>query len=304
MKGTCDFFASHEERARQKEQRTGFALKYSSLLKELPPIVVLRKEYDRVIRLIAQERTEPNALEKLEQILKSLSPWRKGPFELFGIRIDSEWQSFYKWERIAPFLPNLEGRLVLDIGCGNGYYLFRLLEKKPAYLIGVDPSLLYYAQFQVVNFYAKEVISFWPLSWEELEGLRVADVVLCMGLLYHEENPFALLRKIHSLLKNKGVAIIESLTLDIKGPFCLFPGKSYCNVGGVYHIPSPEALYEWLKKTGFSRIEKTSHTPLTMEEQRPTIWAKAKPLSDFLVANGQTKEGYPPPWRTVFFAYK
>ena len=53
----------------------------------------------------------------IEKELKKLQPWRKGPFNLFGIDVDSEWRSDMKWDRIAPHLPSLKGQCVLDIGC-------------------------------------------------------------------------------------------------------------------------------------------------------------------------------------------
>jgi tRNA (mo5U34)-methyltransferase len=36
----------------------------------------------------------------LEAQLKSLHPWRKGPYDLFGININAEWRSDWKWRRV------------------------------------------------------------------------------------------------------------------------------------------------------------------------------------------------------------
>jgi tRNA (mo5U34)-methyltransferase len=32
--------------------------------------------------------------------LKTLHPWRKGPFDLFSININTEWRSDFKWRRL------------------------------------------------------------------------------------------------------------------------------------------------------------------------------------------------------------
>ena len=36
----------------------------------------------------------------LTRSLESLIPWRKGPFSICGIEIDSEWRSDLKWNRL------------------------------------------------------------------------------------------------------------------------------------------------------------------------------------------------------------
>ena len=46
-------------------------------------------------------------------------PWRKGPFNVFGVAVDTEWRSSLKWNRIAGHV-NLRERRVLDVGCGGG----------------------------------------------------------------------------------------------------------------------------------------------------------------------------------------
>ena len=40
----------------------------------------------------------------LRDQLQTLQPWRKGPFSLFGVHIDTEWRSDWKWSRVAPHL--------------------------------------------------------------------------------------------------------------------------------------------------------------------------------------------------------
>ena len=51
----------------------------------------------------------------LRKQLKEFIPWRKGPFDLFGIEIDSEWRCDMKWSRLEHLIAPLEGRTVLDL---------------------------------------------------------------------------------------------------------------------------------------------------------------------------------------------
>ncbi len=58
----------------------------------------------------------------LENALRGLHPWRKGPFELFDITIDTEWRSDWKWQRLLPGLKPLVGQwlpLLAYARCGR-----------------------------------------------------------------------------------------------------------------------------------------------------------------------------------------
>ena len=62
---------------------------------------------------------------QIEKVARMMMPWRKGPFDLFGLKIDSEWRSFKKYNLLRPYL-DLENKRVADVGCNNGYYMFRI----------------------------------------------------------------------------------------------------------------------------------------------------------------------------------
>ncbi len=78
-----------------------------------------------------------------------LHPWRKGPFHIHGMHLDTEWRSDIKWQRISPHITDLKNRTVLDVGCGNGYHLFRMHGAGAKLCIGIDPSQKYLTQFQL-----------------------------------------------------------------------------------------------------------------------------------------------------------
>ncbi|PCI45262.1 MAG: tRNA 5-methoxyuridine(34)/uridine 5-oxyacetic acid(34) synthase CmoB, partial [Proteobacteria bacterium] len=78
--------------------------------------------------------------EEIQISLKAMHPWRKGPFNLFGVHIDTEWRSDWKWQRVQQHIAPLKGRTVLDVGCGSGYHMWRMLGEGADLLIGVDPT--------------------------------------------------------------------------------------------------------------------------------------------------------------------
>ena len=76
--------------------------------------------------------------DKLLLDAKALMPWRKGPFEIGSTFIDTEWQSNIKYNLLRPHF-DLKNKRVADIGCNNGYYMFKMLENEPKSIVGFDP---------------------------------------------------------------------------------------------------------------------------------------------------------------------
>ncbi len=86
----------------------------------------------------------------LRQHLMQLHPWRKGPFRFHGLTIDTEWRSDWKWDRLSPHVDFRE-RLVLDVGCGNGYFGWRMLNAGASWVCGLDPFHLYVMQSEMAR---------------------------------------------------------------------------------------------------------------------------------------------------------
>ena len=54
-------------------------------------------------------------LVRVERALMQMRPWRKGPFSINELHIDSEWRSDMKWDRIKSAIGSLQGQRVLDL---------------------------------------------------------------------------------------------------------------------------------------------------------------------------------------------
>ncbi len=123
-------------------------------------------------------------------LLRKLAPWRKGPFQLGGIYIDTEWRSDWKWQRVAPHLAPLKYRKVLDVGGGSGYHAWRMAGAGAAFVLVIDPSPRFYWQFQAVRHFVGDTddgrTQFLPVGIEDVpENLGFFDTVFSMGVLYH-----------------------------------------------------------------------------------------------------------------------
>lgn len=244
--------------------------------------------------------------EKLKRAVELLIPWRKGPFSLFGLEIDSEWRSNLKWDRVHPVLGNLAGKKLADVGCGNGYYMFRALSLNPECVIGFDPSESFYFAFNLVQSFIRDK----RLSYELLGAEHVSlfpnffDVVLCMGVLYHHRDPLKLLHSMREGIKPGGKIIVESICIPGKEPVSLTPEGRYAGMKNVYFVPTIPALVNWLKKTGFEGVEVCSDIEMTVDEQRSTKFAPFRSYGDVVDREDRTKtvEGYPVPRRVIVSA--
>ncbi|MEC8554547.1 MAG: tRNA 5-methoxyuridine(34)/uridine 5-oxyacetic acid(34) synthase CmoB [Planctomycetota bacterium] len=246
----------------------------------------------------------------LRQDLQQFHPWRKGPFEILGCRIDTEWRSNWKWDRLAGAV-DFRSRAVLDIGCGNGYYGWRMLGAGADWVLGCDPFLLYEMQFEVLRRYATEDLRsrhfVLPIGDEEIpDGLNYFDITLSMGVLYHRTSPIDHLRKIASTLKPNGQVVMETIVVDSAEPTVLVPEGRYAKMRNVWFLPSVPMLELWMSRTGFCEIEVVDVSLTTTEEQRRTEWMTFESLADFLDPNDASKtiEGYPAPRRALLVARK
>jgi tRNA (mo5U34)-methyltransferase len=238
--------------------------------------------------------------------LQAFMPWRKGPFSVFGIEVDAEWRSERKWNRLLPFLPDLAGKIIADIGSNNGYYMFRMAHHRPARVIGFEPYLQHYFAFRMLNGFAGLDNLHAELLGVEHIGLfpECFDVIFLMGIIYHRISPLEVLREIRKALRPGGTLIIESQAIPGAEPVALFPETTYAKAPGTYFVPTAACLENWLRRSGFHQVETFCTHPMSSAEQRRTSWMTFESYADFLdpADPGRTIEGYPAPLRVYLKA--
>jgi len=242
----------------------------------------------------------------IKKKLKALIPWRKGPFKFGDITINSEWQSNLKWDRFNPYHNIINNKRVIDIGCGNGYYMFKMCEHNPKFILGIDPSDLTYFQFHAAqHFISNPRVHYLPIGWENLEPFKkFFEVVFCMGIMYHHRSPVDLFKTIRLASTDKMTLFFDTLIIDGKDDVALFPKGRYAQMPNIYFIPTLNCLKNMLSRAGLNKVTVLSVDKTTPHEQRSTEWTYEKSLHDFLDPNDTSKtiEGYPAPLRVALIA--
>jgi len=276
------------------------SLEWQAVAHGFPPVTV--KKFNLKIDTPSVELNE-EINDDIKEKLLEINPWRKGPFKIGPHIIDSEWQCQIKWKRLAPHLPTLSNKHVLDIGCNNGYFSFRMAGLNAKWVLGIDPSVKYISQFMALqHFFQIPSINILPIGFEDINALEHNfDVILCLGILYHHPNPLQLLENLKKITRRRGEIFLETLVLDTKEDICLCPTGKYAEMKKVYNIPSLSVLKHWIKTSGFKHQEIIDVSNTTTTEQRPSPWSAPVSLEHFLDPKDPNKtiEGYPAPKRAL-----
>lgn len=290
----------------EQKNRHGNTKKWQKLIDKLPDITPDSISFSESIRL------ENSSITEYEQrvfrgLLQQFKPWRKGPYDIYGVHIDTEWRSDHKWERIAPHISCLNNRKVLDVGCGSGYHMWRMMNEKASFVMGVDPTDLFFYQFLIIKrFLPTYPVYFLPLGVEDLPQSNGFDTVFSMGVFYHRRDPILFLQQLKDQLVSGGELVLETLIVEGDTNTVLVPTDRYAQMGNVWYLPSIAALTLWLEKVGFINVRMVDVSVTTVEEQRKTEWIEGQSLADFLDPDDAslTIEGYPAPQRATFIANK
>ena len=250
------------------------------------------------------EKKEELSNEDYEKVVRSLEtfiPWKKGPFNIVSEQIDTEWRSELKWNRLEPHVANLEGKVVADIGCHNGYFMYRMLKQNPKHVIGFEPVGKHWFNFQMINdLLSENQLSFELFGVEHMELFEDSfDTIFCLGILYHHTDPIGLLRQMKKALKSKGELWIDCQGIKGDMPVAYVPEGKYTGARGFWFLPTTSCLVNWVKRAGFQHVSVVYDEMLEADEQRPSKWAPIKSLNDFLDPNDPEKtiEGHPAPKR-------
>ena len=287
------------------EKRFGDLPRWRAALAALPSLKAETIDLD-TNAITASGQVDDGTHRELEAALRSLHPWRKGPFSLFGVDIDTEWRSDFKWDRLSGAIDPLEGRRVLDVGCGSGYHCWRMKGAGAAEVIGIDPTPLFVLQFKAIQHYLNiDSVHVLPLALEQLPPkLKSFDTTFSMGVLYHRRSPMDHLTDLRDTLAPGGQLVLETLVVEGGEDTVFVPPDRYARMGNVWFLPSPAALMKWMSKTGFIDVELVDLNQTTVAEQRSTEWMTFYSLSNFLDSDDHNKtvEGHPAPRRAIITA--
>ncbi len=291
---------------RLASERHGKMPMWQQALNALPQIIPSQIELRESVTIGSDADLADWDREAFKDLIKTFHPWRKGPYQLFGIHLDTEWRSDWKWERVVPHISPLRGRKVLDVGGGNGYHGWRMLGEGAELVLGIDPTLVFTMQYQLMQHFIDTDKHFVvPIGIEHMpDNLGWFDTVFSMGVLYHRKSPLAHLLELRSCLKPGGELVLETLIIDGELGMTLMPEERYAKMRNVWFIPSVDTMLLWLQRCGFKNARCVDVDVTSLQEQRQTEWMTFESLADFLDPEDSSKtiEGYPAPKRAVFIA--
>lgn len=247
---------------------------------------------------------------QLTQSLKQLMPWRKGPYQIGQLNLESEWRGDMKWDRLKDHIQPLAGKAVLDVGSGNGYFTYLMALQGADLALGIEPFLLFNYQFQAIRTLISNPPKAYvlPLKLEQMPMQPSFDTVFSMGVLYHQKDHMLHLQQLKNVLQDDGELILETLVIDQMYGDQIIPEDRYARMRNVWCLPSTDTLHTWLTQAGFNNIRLIDATKTTPEEQRATHWIgdNTQSIKDFLDPNDDdlTVEGLPAPKRAIFICNK
>lgn len=237
----------------------------------------------------------------LKHALRTMMPWRKGPFVLGDVAIDSEWRCYLKYQRLIDSGLEIRGKRVLDVGSGNGYYLYRLLGSGAQCAIGMDPSWHSFAQFLLLQHWlGSEHCAYLPSALDHLPLTGAGfDLTMSMGVFYHRRDPLAFLEQLRATLAPGGRLLLETLVIE-GGKTCVYlPEDRYAGMRNVWFLPSVAALVHWLKRLKWQVEWVGEPVMTTAQEQRRTDWMQSHSLVELLA---ESPADEPPPQRVMLIA--
>ncbi|TFH75595.1 tRNA 5-methoxyuridine(34)/uridine 5-oxyacetic acid(34) synthase CmoB [Gammaproteobacteria bacterium LSUCC0112] len=287
-------------------RKHGLTDRWLDMFDALPDVVAGSIDLKTAVRIGSAADCTPAQQAAIDAAARSQIPWRKGPWSVFGVEIDSEWRSDMKWDRLLPHIDALQGRRVLDVGSGNAYHCYRALGEGARYVLGVDPHLAYFFQFRFIQHFLRDYPVFvLPVTLDEFpDSVAQFDTVFSMGVLYHRKSPLDHLFQLLGCLRSGGQLVLETLVVDGPEGYALTPPDRYCRMNNVWFLPSVATTESWLRRCGFLNVRTVDINVTSAEEQRTTPWMPFQSLIDGLDPHDQNLsiEGLPGPKRALILA--
>ena len=280
--------------------------RYRQLLGALPPVPGTVNVHQGRVQITGSPTAKQQEL--IEHSVRQLKNWKKGPFELFHLTIDSEWRSDLKWQRLEPKLGSLTDQVVLDIGCNNGYFMYRMRQAGAKIVLGIDPTLHFKAQFELLQFFAPTPnLHFELFGIDQLTAFSgVFDSIFSLGILYHHPHPLQQLQDVYHALKPGGKLLLETIGIAGNDPIALCPEGRYARMRNIWFLPTLPTLLHWMKRAAFKHLSVISTQWQREREQRSTPWSAPVSYQSFLATDNPhlTIEGHPAPERFIVCGQK
>lgn len=212
-----------------------------------------------------------------------VTPGHKGADRPGGSR------AFMAAELASLALPDLRGKTVLDIGAHNGYHSFAAERLGAARVVALD----HFAWFEPAPGAPPGSPAAGRLGFDvshRLLGSRVEavqadfmamdlaalgrfDVVLCLGVIYHQPDPLGTMRRVAEVTGE--LAVIESQAVAIAGVeehalFEFYPGDELGGDPSNWFVPNLAALRGLCSAAGFARSEAVVGPPPRGDPANPT----------------------------------
>ena len=118
-------------------------------------------------------------------------------------------------EYCTSLLPDLEGKCIIDVGCGNGVQTIYIHEERhPKYILGVDINLKHIALAKAEK--ERRGLNGIEFRVEDAEKLSSVpdstfDIVICVESAHHYANKYAFLEQVERVLRPGGHCLIADL---------------------------------------------------------------------------------------------
>ncbi|HBN13561.1 MAG: tRNA 5-methoxyuridine(34)/uridine 5-oxyacetic acid(34) synthase CmoB [Gammaproteobacteria bacterium] len=284
----------------------GLTDKWLAMYDALPDVKRSVLDLKHGVRIGDRSDCSDSQYQTILEAARTQIPWRKGPWSLFGVEIDSEWRSDMKWDRLLPHIAPLAGRRVMDVGCGNAYHCYRALGEGARMVLGVDPHPAYFFQYRLIQHFLRDLPVFVvPVTLDQFpDKSAVFDTVFSMGVLYHRRSPLDHLFQLFDSLRPGGELVLETLIADGPEGYALTPPDRYCRMNNVWFLPSVATTESWLRRCGFVNVRTVDVNVTSAQEQRTTDWMPFQSLVDGLDPKDHSLsiEGLPGPKRAITLA--
>ncbi len=161
-----------------------------------------------------------------------------------------KWYWDFRDEKALAFIGH--EKKILDVGCGEGITLEKLVEKFPNRLIkGIDYSLENVKVCKEFNL-PVELGNVYQMNFEN----NSFDCCLFMEVIEHLENPLKALEEIHRILCSKGLLLLvfpHDLPFKLARLVCLKFDEAFTPSGHIKQW-NPREMCQLLEQTGFSII--------------------------------------------------